>query len=431
MPHRHALGPADVTDEELTQLVAALLREPPGRVTVSQSHAERVAYDLPAITTAGRYWVRGEALVDGHRRPFCFFAKHVQSWGRSPLFAEVPIEIAAMAEAGVPWRTEPLAYRSDLGDRLPLGLRMPRAVGVFDLDEKSASIWMEEITAIPARWDTARFSRAAYLLGQLAASSCVRERAGVGEFEWTIRDYLGGRLTHQVIPLLRDSNIWHHPLIAATFDDPLRKRLQAAANRAGDLVDELAALPLASIHGDACPNNLLVTDESDGFVLIDYGFFGEGPVGFDLGQLLVGDIQIGRQPVSNLQTVEDAILSSYLEGLRVQGRDIPLDVVGRAHALHLMLFTGLSTPPFEHLDTDPTPALHHMATDRATIARFTLDLLDATEPTQTRAKTIEDPTRSATVQANLHRNPDWHDPGSRMSVFRRKSRGFQPLNLLR
>jgi len=89
-----------------------------------------------------------------------------------------------------------------------------------------------------------------------------------------------------------------------------------------------------------------------------------------------------RHLASNLQTVEDTVLPSYVEGLRAEGRDIPLDVVRRAHALHLMLLTGLSTLPFEHLGTDPTPALHHMATDRATIARFALDLLEATDPTR-------------------------------------------------
>lgn len=381
MHHREALGPADVTDAELTDLVAALMREPSDRVTLLDSHAEQVAYDLPAITTAGRYWVRGEALVGGRHQPFCFFVKHVQSCGRSPLFQGVPTDIVAMAEAGVPWRTEPLAYRSDLGGRLPRGLRMPRAVGVFDLDEKSASIWLEEITTVPVQWDVARFSRAAHLLGRLAANPEVRERADVGQFEWSVRDYLHGRLTHQVIPFLRDTGLWDHPLTAKAFGDSLRVRLQSAADRAGDLVDELADLPLVTIHGDACPNNLLVTADADGFVLIDYGFFGEGPVGFDLGQLLVGDIQLGRQPASTLQTVEDAVLPSYVEGLRAEGLEIPLDVVRRAHALHLMLFTGLSTPPFEHLGTDPTPALHRVAADRAAIARFSLDLLDATELT--------------------------------------------------
>lgn len=379
MHHREALGPADVSDETLTDLVSALVREPADQVTLLDSRAEEFAYNLPAITTAGRYLVRGHAHVGGRRQTFAFFVKHVQSWGRSPLFAGVPTEIAAMAEAGVPWRTEPLAYRSDLGDRLPRGLRMPRAVGVFDLDDKSASVWLEEIATVPTEWDTARYARAAHLLGRLAASPRVRERADVGQFEWTVRDYLHGRLTHQVIPLVRDAEVWQHPLTARAFDDTLRSRLQAAADRAGDLAEELADLPLGTIHGDACPNNLLVTAEHDGFVLIDYGFFGPGPIGFDLGQLLVGDVQIGRRRASTLSTIEDTILPSYVEGLRAEGCEIALDVVRRAHALHLMLFTGLSTLPFEHLDTQPTPALHQVAADRAAIARFSLDLLEATE----------------------------------------------------
>lgn len=379
MHDREALGPADVSDERLTELVAALLREPADRVTLLDSHVEEVAYDLKSITTAGRYWVRGQALVDRRHHTFAFFVKHVQSWARSPWFAEVPAEIAAMAAASVPWRTEPLAYRSDLGDRLPRGLRMPRAVGVFDLDDDAASLWLEEITTVPTEWDTARYQRAAYLLGRLAASPRVRQRADVGQFEWTVRDYLHGRLTHQVIPWLRDAGIWQHPLMARAVDNALRDRLQAGADRAADLADELADLPLGTVHGDACPNNLLVTTDDDGFVLIDYGYLNEGPIGFDLGQLLVGDVQIGRRQASTLQSVENTILPPYVEGLRAEGCEIPRDVVRRAHALHLMLFTGLSTLPFEHLDTPPTPTLHQMAADRAAIARFSLDLLDATE----------------------------------------------------
>ena len=42
-----------------------------------------------------------------------------------------------------------------------------------------------------------------------------------------------------------------------------------------------------------------------------------------------------------------------------------------------MLFTGLSTLPFEHLEAPPTDELHQLAAERAAIARFSLDLLDA------------------------------------------------------
>jgi hypothetical protein len=113
-------------------------------------------------------------------------------------------------------------------------------------------------------------------------------------------------------------------------------------------------------------------------VLIDYGFWGLQPIGFDLSQLLVGDVQLGRRTADDLREVEATILAAYVEGMRDEGSDIPLPVVRRSHALQLMLFTGLSCLPFEHLETAPTPELHHVAAQRAGIARFALDLLEST-----------------------------------------------------
>ncbi len=201
------------------------------------------------------------------------FVKHVQSWARSPFFAEVPEDLREMAEAGVPWRTEPLAYRSDLRDRLPDGLHMPRALGVFDLDEKSAAVWLEDLSAPAAAWDAERYARAAHLLGRLAASPRVAERAGVGEHGWSVYSYLHGRLLNQVLPLLADPGIWQHPVVAAGFDDELRGRLDKAAARATEYVDELAGMPPATAHGDASPNNLLPGPTPESFVLIDFGFW--------------------------------------------------------------------------------------------------------------------------------------------------------------
>jgi lysophospholipase L1-like esterase len=93
-----------------------------------------------------------------------------------------------MAVASVPWRTEALVYRSDLAARLPDGLVMPAAHGVFDLDEGSASIWLEEVAEAPVEvaWDLDRFRLAAHLLGRLAASPGVSELADVGRDGWTV-----------------------------------------------------------------------------------------------------------------------------------------------------------------------------------------------------------------------------------------------------
>ncbi len=378
MHDRTLLGPADVTDEELTRIVGDLLHQAPGSVELLASEAEHVAYDLPAITTAGRYWVTGTARTTAGERRFRIFVKHVQSWSRSPFFAQVPAEFHEMAAASVPWRTEALAYASDLGDRLPDGLSMPRALAVHDLDELSAAIWLEEIDRPPVPWDLDRFRRAAYLLGRMAASPAVAPLATVGDFEWSVRTYAIGRLELQVVPVLRSDDIWQHPAIATAFDTDLRDRLRAAADRIEKWLDELDSFPLMTTHGDASPNNLLPGPTPDSFVLIDFGFWLPNPVGFDLGQLLVGDVQIGRRSPSLLAETEAAIVPAYVAGLADEGTRLDEEMVRRSHAVLLMMFTGLSALPFDEIGSTPPEALTSLARDRAELARFCLDLVDST-----------------------------------------------------
>lgn len=378
MHERGLLGAADATDEQLGAMVADLLDASPEEVVLLASTAEEFPYDLPSITTAGRYWVQGSARVRGVERPFRMFVKHIQSWSRHPFFEFVPPEHREVAAAGIDWRTEARAYDSDLGDRLPEGLSMARALGVFDVDELSNAVWLEEVPVIEREWDLPRFRRAAFLLGRHAASARVRELLPSVGHTNTVRGYLDGRLEMQVFPALREVDVWRHPLIVGAFDDRLHARLLEASSRASDHAATLDAMPFLASHGDACPNNLLARGDTDDFVLIDYGFWGPGPVGFDLAQLLVGDVQIGRRGTDDLPEVDEVIVDGYLEGLRAEGCDIAETVVRRAHALQLLIFAGLSSVPFELLDSEPTPALHQVARARADLARFSLDLVDAT-----------------------------------------------------
>jgi hypothetical protein len=373
MHERSLLGPAEVDDTTLIAMVADLLGAEPAAVRIESSTVREFPYDLPAITTAARYVVSGDALVDGERATYEMFVKVVQSWARSPMFAFVPDEMKELAEASVPWRTEPLAYRSDLADRLPDGLTMPRALAVFDLDEKSASVWLEMVPVVQRRWDEARYDRAAYLLGRLAGSPRVAELATVGQHSFTMADYAFGRLQTQVIPMLHDDAIWQHPLVAATFGDELRDRLRAAAARVPAYLEEVLALPHTAAHGDACPNNLLATTDSPDFTLIDYGFWLPMPVGADLSQLLIGDVQIGRSRAGDLAARDDAHVAAYVRGLRDEGCEIPEPAVRRAHALHMLMMSGLSAVPVELLDRPPSPALEAQVADRAAIATFCLD----------------------------------------------------------
>lgn len=377
MGDRSLLGPADVSDERLREMVAAQLGTSPDALGELTCEVEEVDYDIPAITTGGRWWVRGTVGATGGEVSFAFFVKLVQAWERSPFFEQVPPPLREVAAASVPWRTEGAAYRSDLGARLPSGLRMPTAYDVHDIDDLSYACWLEAVPATVVTWDLDRFRRAAHLLGRMASASELSPLAHVGGFPFRARDYLQGRVEFQVVPVLR-SDVWSHPAIAATWSPALRARVLDSLDRLGDWADELDALPTLTAHGDACPNNLLVTPlDREGFVLIDYGFWNALPVGFDLGQLVVGDVAIGRRSSATLAETDAVVVPAYVEGLHAEGRDIDEATVRRAHALQTYLFNGVSALPFDELGHDPESLLA-LAAERAEVARFCLDRVDAT-----------------------------------------------------
>jgi hypothetical protein len=382
MTGRELLGAADVSDERLTAIVADLLGEE--TVGLLDVRVDAVDYDLPAITTAGRWWVSGHAATPTGEAPFRVFVKHVHNWSRSPQFAFVPPELREFAAASVPWRTEPNVYRSDLADRLPDGLSMPRALAVIDLDDLSSAVWLEEVPRRDWPWDLDRFERAAYLLGRLAGSARVAPLAQIDDHQWTVRDYVHGRLEHQVVPMLHDDDMWTHPLLANAFGEDVRDRMRDALDDVPAWLEELADAPHLPGHGDACPNNLLGAERPDEFVLIDFGFWKPLPLGFDLGQLLLGDVQIGRRPADDLAAIDAGIVPAYVDGLRAEGHGAEPARVARLHALQMAVFSGLSSMPFEHLGTPPSPELDRLAATRAAITTYCLDRVEATERTPRR-----------------------------------------------
>ncbi|HEX5811007.1 MAG TPA: phosphotransferase, partial [Pseudonocardia sp.] len=337
MHDRSALGPADVDDARLAVLVAAALGV--DDVELLSSRAEVVAYDIEALTTAGRYRVTGRARLAGGVAAFAFFVKVVQSWGRSPAFRFVPEEMREFALAAYPFEAEPRVYRNDLADRLPSGLTMPRAYAVIDLDAESTALWLEDVPVVSAHWDRAALAHAAQLLGRLAASPRVRPLATVADpgQHRTLRSYAEGRVAAQVVPALHDDAIWRHPVVTPAFDDTLRHDLVAAADTLPAVVAELEALPYGSAHGDACTRNLLVAADRPELVLIDFGFWGPQPYGFDLGQLLLGEVQLGERPAAALPDDERACLAAYVDGLRAEGCDVDGSVVERGLALVMLL----------------------------------------------------------------------------------------------
>ena len=337
---------------------------------------DEVPYDLVAITTRCRQRVSGTALVDGRPVPFSIFVKVVHSWAFSPAFASVPPPFREMAEQTLPWQVEPAAYESTLQTALPPGLRMPRTFAVRWLADRSAAIWIEDIDTDNIRWTTAHIRRAARLLGRFAASASVRAACAPLD-QWisdrSVRDYANGRVAMQVIPALRGDELWAHPLVADHFGSDLRSRLLQLVDALPGLLDELDTLPAGVCHGDACTRNLLICRSEPDLVMIDFGFLRYAPLGIDLSQLVVGEIQLGERVPDELSTLSTVALEAFVEGLRQEGNSATIEQVARGHAITMAIFTGVSAIPFELLDEPPTDRVRSIFAARAAVARYILD----------------------------------------------------------
>ena len=120
---------------------------------------------------------------------------------------------------GVPSRC---SMRSDLADRLPEGLTMPRAVRVDERPDETAVIWMEAVEASPEPWDRGTYVEAAGLLGRMSGSGRVAGLAAIDPLPWHIQYFVQGRLGHTVLPGLFDDATWEHELVAPLLRRPAR-----------------------------------------------------------------------------------------------------------------------------------------------------------------------------------------------------------------
>jgi hypothetical protein len=128
-------------------------------------------------------------------------------------------------------------------------------------------------------------------------------------------------------------------------------------------------------HGDASPQNLLVpADAPESFVAIDISFQCPHAVGFDLGQLLIGLVHAGVMRAECLPEVHEAIVAAFAESYLSHGATASADDVLQGYVGSLLIRSGLSSLPYEHLGAEPSPELVVRFQERAALTRFIVDL---------------------------------------------------------
>jgi hypothetical protein len=382
-----ALGHARVAPARLDDIVAGAVNAE--RAVVLDVDVTAVDYPTFSIATGALLRVRGNARTgEGDVRPFRLFVKQLHSARHWPLL-DVVVPPAAQDSwiEGFPWRIEIDAFESDVTHVLPDGMRTPELYAIDEIGSDRAAIWMEDVDADPEPWAVDRFERAAFLLGALAGRRPVGSAVRFGDHEehhapgFSFGMYVDNRVRLGSLPMLNDDDIWRHPALLAVLQDSgehhLRDELRARIPLLDGLLVEMNQLPQTYVHGDACPQNLLVPrDDPDTFVVIDWSFNSPQCVGFDLGQLLMGLANSGLIPASRLPGILGAIVPAYVDGLASTGFDVTSDEVRRGFLMSLLVRDLYSTIPLEQLGQPDTPVLRELLTNRVAMARFLLGLAD-------------------------------------------------------
>lgn len=328
---------------------------------------EPVPYSPGSPATGALLRVRGQN--------WSVFVKQIHAVRHWPRLSMVPEAIRPQFVAEFPWRQELQMWDEPFAGRLPKGLRVPVLHRLTDLGDDRLLIWMEDVDAAPdADWTPETFERAAGILGGLAALRSTAEVLATSTRppNFGLAEYVHGNVHLRTVPILRNDDVWRHPWLAGAAD--LRADMLRIADAAPSILDRLGALPMAMPHGDASPQNLLIPRaEPEQFVAIDISFQGPLPIGFDLGQLLIGLAHAGQLGLDWLPQIHALLVPAFIEGMAREGHVADADAVAYAYIGCLVLRAGFTSLPFDLLGDPSAAADGELFRQRLELTRFLVD----------------------------------------------------------
>jgi hypothetical protein len=389
MPVHLETDSASFAQAELSPETLARMISPNGDVAVDNVRVTPIRYNWGSPATAGLW--RVEVTTHPAATPtngsnsakyFVKLLRHLSLW---PSLHTLPEPSRSVFAQRRNWRIELDMYESGIGAVLPPGMRTPVLHHVRRHGDDYVALWWEFVDVDPRPWSVADFARTAYLLGRLAARRAEGKPVNdslpeVCHLPWPatgLRVFVQARVLAIDVPQLRDPASWQAApvaeALAATGDVGLPAGLGRLADQVPSLLDRLDALPQTYAHGDASPQNLLIpSDDRTTRVVIDWGLEKPLPIGFDLGQLLIGLAHADELPVEALPAIAGAIVSSYRSGLLAEDCDIDEETVRQGFVGSLVCRSALSAIPFP---SPGTPSVtHETMVNRLRLSRYLVDL---------------------------------------------------------
>jgi hypothetical protein len=217
------------------------------------------------------------------------------------------------------WKREALAYASGLLARLVPPLRAPRCFGVFEREDGSVGVWLEDLgpAAGTAAWSIGDYRIAAAALGVAQGTIAVSRQ--FPDAPWLARKWLR-RYVERRAPLMAQldaSETWTLPLVAHYLQPAWAEEIRSIWDRHEELLDIVEAAPQTLCHLDLHPANLFALE--DDIVLTDWAFVGIGAVGEDPANLIFDAVFDFFVTPDDIIELGNAITTGYLDGLSQAG----------------------------------------------------------------------------------------------------------------
>lgn len=366
-----ALGRARIAPAELDAVVGRAL----GR-TVRVTEWRVDPLPVNAITTEAVLHLHGTASCPAAVLPWDLLVKVFRAPRHWPMLGSVPAAHRQTFIDSYPWRSEVDLRSAGAAELMPDGLRLPTLFRSDELGDDRIALWTEWIDAAPGGWDTERYRRAAELLGRLTVRwrklpGSTAQRAGPSQ----TRQIVEGPVAQYLVARATDPALAQHPLLVDADIGRLNADMVGLADRLPALVDHFETLERAIGHGDACPQNLLVSRaDPETLVAIDLSWPHPEAIGYDLGQLLVGRAHTGELPVAAMPALRAEIIDGFVDGLRQEGCRVSTADVAFAFDASLVVRSAFLSFPLDQLDQPATPELLDAVTRRLELIRYLVDL---------------------------------------------------------
>ena len=307
---------------EIKEIDSAMLTDPVrealGSRTAEIRHWEHhpISYINTEVSNLGLHRFKGTARDQGENRAWSIVLKAVDA----PVNDTNPTY----------WnyhRREILAYQEGLLTDLPGSISAPRCLGITKYRDGVCWLWLEDVLNPGSPpWSLTEYGLVAHNLGQFNGAYLTGHP--LPSMPWLSQNWLRGWLSYyeasgrEILELIRDQHFWEQPLLRSAFPHPITDSVLRLWESHDTLLATLDGLPQTFCHLDAYRPNLFIRRDAQGAnqtVAVDWVFTGIASVGEEIANLLAASLIWFEYDAAEARSLDEAVFSGYLKGLRDAG----------------------------------------------------------------------------------------------------------------